>query len=105
MFSPKPTRGVELVLPNFYFFKCQDKQDIYRTPVINQDFLHIEVGDGSRDDQSVVVGEMQASQVVIGEADGLMSSSCRRGKVVNFFFSLPTSTLGMSPQERARASS
>ena len=63
------------------------------------------MGGGNRDDQGVVVGEMQAFQVVVGEGDGLMSSSCRRGEVVNFFFTSLTSTSGVSLLGRARASS
>ena len=67
-------------------YECRDEQDVRRTPVINQDPLHIKISDGSKDDQGIVVGDMQASQVIIGEGNGLMSSSCRRGYVINFFF-------------------
>ncbi|GFY88901.1 hypothetical protein Acr_06g0008410 [Actinidia rufa] len=46
-------RGVkrmELISPNLYFGECRDKHDIYRTTVVNQDPLRIEISDGSRDD-------------------------------------------------------
>ena len=87
---------MELISANFYFVECRDKQDIRITPTVNQDSLHIEVGNGSRDDQGVVVEKMQASQVVVGESDGLMSSSRRRGEVANFFLISPIITPGMS---------
>ena len=51
------------------------------------------------------MGEVQASQVVVGEGDGQMRSKCRRGEIVNFLFSSPTSTLGVSLSGQARASS
>ena len=66
---------MELISSNLHFVKCRGEQDIRRTSVINQDSLHVKVGDGGRDDQGVIMGEMQASQVVISEGDGLVSYS------------------------------
>ena len=37
--------------------KCRDEQDIRRALIVDQDPLHIEISDGSRDDQGVM-GEM-----------------------------------------------
>ncbi|GFZ04986.1 hypothetical protein Acr_17g0005580 [Actinidia rufa] len=65
---------MELISSNIHFVKCRGEQDIRRTPVVNQDPLHIEIGDGNRDDQCVVMGEMQASKVIIGESDGLLET-------------------------------
>lgn len=60
-------------LAQFYFIECRGEQDVRKTYIINQDFLYIEVGDGGRNEQCIVMGEMKVSQVFIGEGDGLVS--------------------------------
>ena len=42
------------------------------------------------------MSEMQTSQIVVGECDGPVRMGYSRGKVVNFFFSSPTGTSGVS---------
>ena len=69
---------MKLISLNLHLIECRDEQDICRTPVVNQDPLYIEIGDGGGDDQRIIMGEMQASQIVVGEGDGLVNFSQRR---------------------------
>ena len=49
---------MDLISPNLYFVEGRDKQDIRRTPIVNQDSLHVEIGDDSRDDQGIIMWEV-----------------------------------------------
>ena len=54
-------KRMEFFSPNLYFVEGRDKQDICKTPIVNQDSLYIETSDGSRDDQGIIMGKEQAS--------------------------------------------
>ena len=47
---------MELISPNLV--KHQDKQDVRRVSIVDQDPLHIEIGNGGRDDQGIIMGDM-----------------------------------------------
>ena len=68
---------MEFISFNLHLVECRYKQDVYRTSVVNQDHLYIEIGDGNRYDYGIIMGKMHASQIVVGEGYWLMSSSCR----------------------------
>ena len=92
---------MEPISAYLYFVKCRDEQNIGRAPVVNQDSLNVEIGDSSQDDQCIVMGEMQASQILIVEGYGLVSPDHRRGEVKNFFFGSSTCIPGMPLLGRA----
>ena len=49
-FDQRGVKRVEPISPNPHLAKHRDEQDIRITPVINQNPLHIEIGDGGGDD-------------------------------------------------------
>ena len=51
----RAVKMIELVSPNLYFVEGRKKQDIHRTLIVNQDSLHVEIGDDSRDDQGIIM--------------------------------------------------
>ena len=57
--------------------------------------MSTEIGNRGRYEQCIIVGEMQSSQILISEYDGLKSFIHRRGEVVNFFSYLPISLSSM----------
>ena len=71
-------KRVKPVSPNLHLVKCRDEQDLCRTPVVNQYPSHIEIGNGDGDDQRIIMWEMQASQIIVGDGDGLVNFSQRR---------------------------
>ena len=48
---------MELVSPNLHFVEGRDKKDIRRTLIVNQDSLHIEIGDENKDGQGIIMWE------------------------------------------------
>ena len=92
---------MELIQPNLYFIECRDEQDIHRISIVDQSSLHVLIGDSSRDDQGIIMWEMQVSQVVVCEGYGLEGIDCWREEIINFFFSSPIRASGMSFLGRA----
>ena len=67
---------MKLVLLDLHFVKGRDKQDVNRTTIIDQDPLDIEIGDNGKHNQSIVMGEMMVSQMLISEGDGRTHLGC-----------------------------
>ena len=86
---------MEPISAYLHFVKCRDEHDIGKAPVVNQDPLNVEIGDSSRDEQCIVMGETQASQILIGESYRLVSPDHRCGEVENPFFSPSTCLSGI----------
>ena len=74
----RDVKRVKPILPNLHLVKRWDEQDICRTLIVNKDPLHIEIGDGGGDDQRIIMWDVQASHIVVGEGDGLVNFSQRR---------------------------
>ena len=86
---------MEPISAYLHFVKCLDEQDIGRAFVVNQDPLNVEIDDSSRDDQCIIMGDMKASQILIGEGYGLVSPDHRCGEVKNLLFRPHTCLSGM----------
>ena len=92
--SKSDERGMEWVEPNSsypHLVKHRDDQNVSRTPIVNHDPLHVDIGNHDRYDQQIIMGEVQASQILIGESDRLKSFRCRRGVVINLLLYSPIS--------------
>ncbi|GFY93808.1 hypothetical protein Acr_09g0002540 [Actinidia rufa] len=66
-FDQNGVKWVESISPNLHFVKRRDEQNVNRTPIVDQDSLYIEIGDRSEDNQRIIMGEVQAYQIIIGE--------------------------------------
>ena len=82
---------MEPISPYSHLVKHRDEQDVDRTLVVNQNFLYVEIGNRGRYDQRIIMGEVQASQILIGEGDGLESFRHRHGEIVKLLLYLPIS--------------
>ena len=49
---------IELISSNFYFVEGRYKQNMSKTPIVNQDSLRVKIGDDSRDDQGIIMWEV-----------------------------------------------
>ena len=66
---------MESISHYLHLIESRDKQNVSQTPVVNQDPLKVKITDCDRDNQCIIMGEMQASQILVSEGDGLVGSN------------------------------